>query len=267
MALLKLGARGPDVTALQQGLRSKGFVIGDADGVFGPATDRAVRDLQKSAGLNPDGLAGELTHEAIFPTPMKLRPGLLGRVTPLMVGRMFPDTRLYNIAVNLPFVLDGLEACDLGDKPMILMALATIRAESAAFLPIDEGISTLNTDPGARPFNRYEPGTGPGKRLGNTRAGDGARYKGRGFVQLTGRHNYKHFGAKIGADLIASPEDAKDPAMAGRILAEFLAANQTKIRDALAGQDFATARKAVNGGKHGLPAFEACYRAGETLLA
>jgi putative chitinase len=41
--------------------------------------------------------------------------------------------------------------------------------------------------------------------LGNTEPGDGPRYKGRGFIQLTGRSNYAHYGLSIGADLIAQP--------------------------------------------------------------
>lgn len=266
MAVLRLGSRGLDVRALQQGLRAKGHVVGDADGDFGPSTDAAVKAFQRAIGLKPDGWAGEMTHEGLFPTPWPPRAGRLARFTPFLVGRMFPGTRLYNIVVNLPLVLDGLEASGLTDQAMGLMALATIRAESAGFLPIDEAASKFNTDPEAAPFNRYEPGTSAGRRLGNGAAGDGARFKGRGFVQLTGRENYLTIGERIGVDLIAEPEKANDPRIAGRVLAQFLKKAETRIRAALARRDFASARKAVNGGKHGLADFEACYRAGEALL-
>jgi len=42
--------------------------------------------------------------------------------------------------------------------------------------------------------------------LGNTQKGDGPRYKGRGFIQLTGRANYQKYGDTIGVDLISHPE-------------------------------------------------------------
>ncbi|MGY0612469.1 hypothetical protein [Luteimonas sp. A501] len=43
-------------------------------------------------------------------------------------------------------------------------------------------------------FDKYEPGTDQGRKLGNTQIGDGARFKGRGLIQLTGRHNYTNYG-------------------------------------------------------------------------
>lgn len=48
-------------------------------------------------------------------------------------------------------------------------------------------------------------------RLGNgdEMSGDGFRFRGRGFIQITGRHNYESYGARIGANLIEHPEDAK----------------------------------------------------------
>lgn len=54
-------------------------------------------------------------------------------------------------------------------------------------------------------FDKYEPNTSVGRGLGNTQVGDGEKYKGRGFVQITGRANYAAVGKKIGVDLINNP--------------------------------------------------------------
>jgi|SRR5215467_9938658 len=55
-------------------------------------------------------------------------------------------------------------------------------------------------------FSKYDAGTPIGRRLGNTQPGDGYLYRGRGFVQLTGRHNYQHASEKLAADFIADPD-------------------------------------------------------------
>ena len=45
-----------------------------------------------------------------------------------------------------------------------------------------------------------------GKQLGNTQAGDGGKFYGRGFIQITGRSNYATYGSKAGIDLLSNPE-------------------------------------------------------------
>jgi putative chitinase len=77
------------------------------------------------------------------------------------------------------------------------------------------------TEYGTRPyFNKYEPETKIGDRLGNTEPGDGYLFRGRGFVQITGRANYAKFSEIVGHDLIADPDKALDPATAYIILRE-----------------------------------------------
>lgn len=199
-----------------------------------------------------DPVAGGVP-QATVPPP--LGGDVTALVTAAMAKTMCPGAGSLALNKNLPFVLAGLRACSLGDRDMIAMAFATINAETAGFVPIDEFKSTFNTN--VVPFDKYEPGTSVGKRLGNTKAGDGARFKGRGFIQLTGRDNYTRIGKQIGVDLAKSPELANDGATAGRILAQFLKNVEGPIRAALAAGDLKTARKLVNGGSHGFDAFRA----------
>jgi len=68
-------------------------------------------------------------------------------------------------------------------------------------------------------FRKYDPKHAPKKAraLGNKFAGDGERYKGRGFIQLTGRHNYKVAGQALGLPLEQRPELVEDPAVAAQV--------------------------------------------------
>jgi hypothetical protein len=185
---------------------------------------------------------------------------VLAHCTPEAVGKMFPATPKANIAANLPPVVAGLRACSLTDRPMALMAFATIRAETEGFVPISEGRSRFNTS--VRPFDRYEGRSD----LGNIEPGDGSQFKGRGYVQLTGRSNYEKLGSQIGADLVNNPELANTPILAGRILAQFLKNKETQIRNALASQNLQRARKLVNGGSHGLDRFTDAFGRGEQSI-
>lgn len=222
--------------------------------------------------VNGDGKAdGFMKADHLRPAPAPAAPpkppalpGALAAIDAAKVKKMFPATPLAAITANLPSVLAGLAAEGLTDKDMALMALATIRAESAGFKPVDEGRSKFNTR--EVPFDLYEPGTGPGDRVGNAKPGDGARYKGRGYVQLTGRGNYLAIGKALGVDLIGSPERANEPALAGRILARFIKTKEAKVRAALAKADLAAARKLVNGGSHGLADFEDAFTKGQAAL-
>jgi len=62
---LKSGAKGFQVKRLQRLLAQRGFDAGTVDGVFGPATEKAVKKAQKAHGLDPDGIAGPLTWHAL----------------------------------------------------------------------------------------------------------------------------------------------------------------------------------------------------------
>jgi putative chitinase len=81
-----------------------------------------------------------------------------------------------------------------------------------------------------------------GKSMGSTEVGDGWKYRGRGFIQITGKRNYKFYGKKIGVDLIANPDAALDPKNAAKIAAVYV---MTGLRKKINFKDQASANRAV----------------------
>lgn len=271
--LMMRGSTGPQVARLKTALAG---VLGEDAAIFpglhdgGEAfdadTEAALRRWQAGSGLIADGIAGPHCM-----TLLKLREPVAMEIVPELaaVRALFPQTKPSNIVRYLPYVTDALEALRLTDRPMILAAFGTIRAETAGFVPISEYPSKHNTLPGQAPFSAYEPGTSAGDRIGNTRPGDGARYRGRGFVQLTGSDNYHRYTIATGIDLAAKPDLANAPEVAAVLLAMFLADRADKMRAALAAArlngQYGPARKLVNGGSHGLQAFVEVFEAAEKV--
>lgn len=243
-----------------------------ADGLFGKRSEAAFKAFQILAQMPQVGMLDAVTAEALIETktvPLK-STSVTQQLSLGLVQQIFFDAPTSHIKTYLPFVLNALDQAKIGDREMTLMALATIRAETAGFEPISEFQSLYNTPPGGAPFSLYDPGTPIGKDLGNTEPGDGARFKGRGFIQLTGRYNYMIHSQAIGLDdqLVKNPELANDPEIAARLLASFLKDKELGIRKALAKfpPDYKSARRLVNGGSHGLDQFVAAFEAGDRLL-
>lgn len=101
-------------------------------------------------------------------------------------------------------------------------------------------------------FDKYEPGTKIGKMLGNTQKGDGLLFKGRGYVQLTGRANYVKASQKLGVDLINFPDQACEMKNAIKIMFFGMFEGwftgkklDSYITDAKA--DFVNSRRIING--------------------
>ncbi len=247
VALIKM--LGKDAAAYQ------GLAVGDE---FDAATETALRAWQSSVGLVADGIAGPRTLAALgISRPAKFPV----KVDSDLVCKLFPFTKTSNIVQNLPYVTAALAAFGLTDVDMICVALGTIRAETEGFVPIAEYPSHFNTLPGQAAFSAYE------NRLGNKKPGDGARYRGRGYVQLTGRENYQKFGKVLDISLVDNPDSACAPEIAGCLLAAYLNANKEKLTNALDKNNLRAARKVVNGGSHGLDRFSETYRKAQQQFA
>lgn len=261
---LQLGDQGADVSTLQQALRDAGFSPGAIDGDFGGGTQAAVIAYQNSEGLLADGVAGPRTLYRLGLAATPDLPDATSQLTVQVVSRMCPDAPIGHIKQSLPALAAALGRYRLVDKTMLLMAVSTIHAEAATFLPIDEGVSRYNTSPGGRPFDLYDFR----KDLGNDAVGDGAKFKGRGFIQLTGKNNYGHYGPRLDTpvDLIGNPDAADTLDTAAELLCLFLSDREIQIKDALAHGNMQAARRLVNGGTYGLEAFTAAYQVGNALL-
>ena len=148
-----------------------------------------------------------------------------------------------NVATNWPLVQNAFAARDMASENCLIAAFATIAVETGSFSPCKE-----------RGGSAYLAKLYEGRRdLGNVNPGDGERYRGRGFVQITGRANYRDVGKAIGVDLEAKPDLALDPAIAAKVFVEFFHAHH--IADLANAEKWELVRRRVNGGLNGWNSF------------
>ena len=213
--LLKIGSKGDDVKKFQAKL---GLV---SDGIFGKGTEEAIKSFQTKNGLTPDGIVGEGTWDRIFfdqqlitePSTPAISVG--GLNLDKLKGHI-PDT----VLAQIPETASKFEI----NTPLRLAHfLAQCGHESGGFKLTKENLNYSATGLKGT-FSKYfkEPGLAesyerkPEKiankvyadRMGNgpESSGDGSKYCGRGYIQLTGKDNYTAFGKSINEDMTLTPE-------------------------------------------------------------
>jgi predicted chitinase len=212
--------------------------------------DAAIRQWQAAMGLQADGVLGPHSLGLLgVRKDRELKLALsLERVHPL-----FPNTKPANLARFLPYVSSALRAFGLVGPEMALLALATIRVHAEAFLPMSEQVNSRNTPAGQAPFSAYDA------LPGNDQPGDGARYRGRGYIQLRGRARYQQVGEALGLDLVLQPELANVPEVAATILAAELSGRQKPLMAALAKRDLKALMALLAIGEEGVVRFEQVF--------
>ncbi|MEO8890991.1 MAG: glycoside hydrolase family 19 protein [Coleofasciculaceae cyanobacterium] len=222
---------------IQVRLKALGLLESEADGKYGPITKDAIAFFCTSQNLPFElspSFAKKLIETKNIPLTFLVTP-------PLVVDIL--NCPLEQPQVYLPGVLSALKEKGMESRLTFVAALATIGVETGGFCPINEqGDDDYFT-------NNYEWRSD----LGNDQAGDGARYHGRGYIQITGRANYREYGQKLSVDLEGNPDLALDPIIAAQILANYFW--DREIDQAAAKEDWEQVRMAVNGGFHGWDVF------------
>lgn len=213
--LLKEGSKGEDVKKLQAKLGL------NADGVFGSKTGEAVKNFQTKNGLNADGIVGPKTWERIMllgTTPTNAPKPILQPSSGVNLQRLrghIPD----NVLAQIPETMTKFKI----DTPLKLAHfLSQCGHESANFSLIQENLN-YSADGLKKIFPRYFPGTLSesyarkpekiaskvyGGRMGNgaEETQEGWKYRGRGYIQLTGKDNYRAFSNAINEDVVSNPD-------------------------------------------------------------
>jgi putative chitinase len=216
--LLKKGDNNENVKLMQQKLGIEPAVTN-----FGPKTEAAVKAWQAAHGLDADGIVGDKTWAMIMaegqsvPTPVEtpipqstcgLKLDKLKGHIPDAVIAMIPDTAA-KFGINTPLRLAHF--------------LAQCGHESGGFRLTQENLNYsakgLNgifkkyfpTEASASPYNRNPQKIANkvySNRMGNgtEASGDGYKFRGRGYIQLTGKDNYTAFGKSIGVDMTVNPD-------------------------------------------------------------
>jgi predicted chitinase len=169
------------------------------------------------------------------------------RVTVALLESVFPESARANIEVNASYLPEALQEFKVSDKRLAAAIIATIAVETPNFEPLAES---------AEYAKNYEGRSA----LGNTNPGDGVRYRGRGYLQLTGRANYQMMSERLGlgSRLLDSPDDANSPEVASRILVAYFA-DRPGILASLTSGDPAAAWRRVEGGTQRLSKFMTAY--------
>lgn len=259
--LLKVGSKGDDVKKLQTklGLTS--------DGSFGPKTEAAVNVWLTKNGLTPNGTitSENKSWDLMFGTTIIKEDVVITPVTGLNIEKLkgiIPDS----VITQIP---ETAKKFNITTNLRLAHFLSQCAHESGNFKAVNENLN-YSADGLRKTFGKYFPGSLAesyakqpekiasrvyGGRMGNgdESTKDGYKFRGRGYIQLTGKSNYTKFTQFIGEDCVTNPDlvSTKYPLASA---AFFFDSNKLwTICDKGSDDITVTAvTKRVNGGTHGL---------------
>lgn len=258
--ILKLGSKGEEVKALQSKL---GIT---ADGNFGLGTEKVVKEWQTKNGLTADGIIGSASIEKLgLSTSVIKEDVVILKGSTISLEKLkghIPDV----VLVQIPTVMEKFQI----NTPLRLAHfLAQCGHESGGFKATQENLN-YSADGLKKIFPKYFPGNlsesyarNPekiaskvyGGRMGNggEETKEGYKFRGRGYIQLTGKENYTKFTKFIGEDCVNNPDlvSTKYPLASAAFF--FISNNLWSICDRGASDDVVTAlTKRINGGTIGI---------------
>jgi putative chitinase len=251
--LLRRGSNGPDVRKLQERLGLK------VDGDFGPKTEEGVRNFQRDSNLPVTGIVEQIMWNVLF-NNSKVDIYKLRGAVPESVITELPDV-INKFRIDTPLRLAHfLAQCaqESGNFKVVFenmnYSAQNLRAVFPRYFPTDALAAEFARKPEMIANRVYDDAnrTARGK-LGNTSPGDGWRYRGRGFIQLTGKNNYAAFNRFVDDDVVANPDlvATKYPLLSAAWFWSINDINRVASRGAT--QAVVTeVTKIVNGGTHGL---------------
>ncbi|TAN68142.1 MAG: glycoside hydrolase family 19 protein [Methylobacter sp.] len=208
--LLKIGSTGDDVKKMQEKLGLQ------ADGIFGPGTEKALKDWQVANGLTADGVVGPATWEKMFPdAPASSATASVDELKLDKLAGHVPDAVISQIN-------DCAAKFNINSSLRLAHFLAQCEHESGGFKVTQENLN-YSSDGLKKTFPKYFPDNladsyagQPEKiasrvyadRMGNgdEASQEGYKYRGRGYIQLTGKDNYGAFDKSVDDDILNNPD-------------------------------------------------------------
>ena len=222
--LLKVGSTGEDVKKLQEKLGIS------ADGVFGNGTAAKVKEWQATNGLTADGIVGNGTWSKMFPetsapvatVSTQASAPVIAPVIAPVAGLNLDKLKGHVPDAVLAQIPDTAARFNITNNLRLAHFLAQCSHESGNFKAVSENLN-YSADGLKRIFGKYFPGDlatsyarNPekiasrvyGSRMGNgdEASGEGWKFRGRGYIQLTGKSNYSKFDGFVEDDIIGNPD-------------------------------------------------------------
>jgi putative chitinase len=245
MPTLKRGSSGESVKNWQHALNAYAKwaePLLSGDGEFGELTDEKTREFQSGTGCVSDGIVGPASRTAMGETGFNQ----------LGAARLFAALKGARPKYPMELVSDTsvggwLHFAEITTRARLAAFYAQTAHESARFCAIEERWGPTKQQ------KRYEPVTSLSKQLGNTKAGDGYRFRGRGAIQTTGRGNYRRASLDLGMgrELEENPDRVGEPHLALLTSAAYWARNRLNRYATLEPADFKALTKKINGGYTG----------------